>query len=157
MTEPTSYADEQLAVLNRLGDQLLDVPVGAPVDGELAKEFVLRFRGLQATIARGGVPTAWQLDNLAAVPLGPSDADTIAEERVDIPAEDQAVLDALTDELQSVGEIARAAGVSTAVADRVLPIAELAGIAITDRCASHHVPPTYRRRPQSPFWKETRA
>jgi hypothetical protein len=86
-----------------------------------------------------------------------SDTDTIAEEREDLAPDERAVIGALTDELRSIEEVARAAGVSTAVADRVLPIAEMAGIAITDRNSSHHIPPTYRRRPQSPYWKGGRA
>jgi len=154
-----TYPDEQLAVLNRLADELLDVPIGAPIDGELAKEFVLRFRGLQATIGRGGLPSAWvpAAFGHAVKPDVESDTDTIAEEESDLTPDERAVIGALTDELQGIDEIARAAGVSTAVADRVLPIAEMAGIAITDKCSSHHVPPTYRRRPQSPYWKGGRA
>jgi hypothetical protein len=158
MTDPTSYADEQLAVLNRLADELLSVQPGEPCDGELAKEFVLRFRGLQATIGRGGIPTAWQpVEENPDTEWIPNDTHTIAEERADLTADERAVVDALTDTPQTAETIAREIGMSVFAVRGILDVVHMAGIATDDSDWRNGAPPAYRRRPQSPFWTEARA
>lgn len=158
MTQPTSHADDQLAALRRLADELCNVPVGAPIDGAKGKEFVLRFRGLDFTCSGGDLPRAWSpVDENPDTEWISSDTDCIAEERVDLSADERMVFDALTDTPQTAEKIARDLGLSVFTVRGILDVGQQAGIATDESDWRNGAAPAYRRRPQSPFWTEARA